>query len=232
MAHKEIFVPDSMNNEVTIGVDPALLGFQDAIAFDSTEMVRGGLSDVQITILGFKLLKGGETRQGQDGKPWVTPDQIGMDFRVDNADELGLDKDEHVQFISLPKTTIRDGVQRRGKTTLTSSWGYFMTALEGLGISGNPEQAAEALLDKNKGLTELVGLQGRRLETKFNPYKNREVFVDVFVEIYGYDNAIREQAGLEPKFTNSQERNRAVEEAESATAVEEAPRGRRQLQQV
>lgn len=201
-------MPETQEREIVepvfgFGADADLQATMDTLVVDTSELTEGGLSDANVTIIGFDTKKGGETqkRRGSD-EEFTTKDQLVIHLRVDNAEELDLENPFTQQYIALPKLGKgNDGRPRRGKATRNSSYGIWLAMLEALGVSANPDAASTYQF---RGLPDLIGLKYHRLRQNFESFDGSTFPIAVATEIFGIDNEVRQQAGLEPAYLRGQ----------------------------
>lgn len=185
---------DDPNAEVIIGV-PA--DFDEGLAdvgLDPEDFTTGFLDDAELTIIGFKTQKGGETRDDNRGGTFVTSDNLIVQFRVDNVDGI----DNTKQFLSLPKTYVdkATGKTKRRPVSASSKYGIWLGALAGIGVAKRDDIATTHKFDT---LNDLIGLKIHRMRQTFESgFRGQTVEVEVAVEVLGMDNDVRQEAGLQP----------------------------------
>ncbi len=204
-------MPEATEQEerkVVHGIDPEnadlINAAMDDLPVDSDELGEGGLQDADVTIIGFDWQQGGEELQGNDGKPYISSDTLLMHLRIDNADELGIEYDNTVQYIGLPKMIQRrDGTEGRAKPTSNSKYGALLQAFEALGVV-SANKAADPNYDGPVRFAwarwgDLTGLQYHRERVEYQGFRPGQSFnVDVPTDLLGMDNDERATAGLEP----------------------------------
>lgn len=185
----------------------------DNLIVDTSELTEGGLSDLLGTIIGFDRVQGGEQRErkNEPGTYFTTRDQLRMHIRIDNADELDIEKPYTVQFFSLPKESIGpDGRKRIARPTSQSNYGIWLAVLEGLGVSSAAEAAT---VYHFSGLRDLIGLKIHRVIQEFPSYSGNTNRVPVITEVFGFDNDFRKEQGLKPAHLIGEEPAKATAKA-------------------
>jgi hypothetical protein len=194
-------------HKVVVGIDAEnadlINAAMDDLPVDSEDLGVGGLEEADVTIIGFDIQEGGEERMGDDGKPYTTTDSLVMHQRIDNAEDLGIEYDNTVQFISLPKLIQRrDGTTGRAKPTASSKYGALIQSFEALGIV-SAAKSADPNYDGTVRLTwgrwsDLIGLQYHRESAEFAGFRAGQTYkCDIPTDILGMDNGIRTEAGLD-----------------------------------
>lgn len=164
----------------------------DSLEVDIDELSEGGLADILCTIIGWDFQKGGEEKDASDGGKFTTSDTILMHLRIDNAEDLGLDNPYSVQYLRLPKETPKG----RAKHTRNSSYGIWLQAFDGLGISSSEEMAFRMRLGNIQDLTGLMYHRERKRFKMEGRTDDQSFTVDVPTELFGFDNDIRKGAKM------------------------------------
>jgi hypothetical protein len=198
------------------GVEDSVLDSLNGLVTDAGDLSEGGFSDINVTIIGLSVQQGGEERsrrktvrnpetgiEEEIEEPYTTSDALKVHLRIDNAEELGVDDPFTIQYLALPRPVIgADGKPRRAKATKNGAYGLWIIALDGLGVSSNPQAA---LTYQFTNVKDLVGLQYHRLRHRMKNFAGNEFSADLPVEIFGFDNEIRKDAGLPPAYLIGQE---------------------------
>jgi hypothetical protein len=192
--------------EPVFGIDESVLEEQiDTIVTDVADLSEGALSDIDVTIVGFKSQKGGETKESKKtpGEFFTTVDQLEVHMRVDNAAELGLENEYTTDYFGVPKIiTGKDGKPRRAKPTKSSKYGIWLAALAAAGVSSNPEMATAFLMGP---ITSILGLRFHRMTERYEAFNGQTFTVNVPTEVYGFDNEIRKNANVPAAYLVGQE---------------------------
>lgn len=180
-------------NEVIMGVAEGVEDDLGDVSFDPEEFQTGFLEDAEMTIVGFKTQAGGETRPGNDGKDFVTSDNLIIQYRVDNQEGIESTR----QYLSLPKTYIgKDGQVHRRAVSASSKYGLFLGALAAVGVAKRADMATRY---QYNSLSDLVGLQIHRMMQEYEGgFRNSTIKVEVPMEILGIDNDVRRELNLAP----------------------------------
>lgn len=175
-----------------------------SLVTDTSELSEGMLADVRVTLIGLEPIKGGETRESNRIDPntglketYVTPDQVCMHLRVDGWEDIGLESDTIQQYFNLPRANERNGKIVRAAPGVNSVYGIWLKALEGLGVSSNPDAAYKYQFVK---LPDLIGLQFHRMKVEYDMGNGRKAKYDVPTDVFGFDNEVRADAGLPPAY--------------------------------
>lgn len=180
--------------EPVYGITEAAEAVLGTITTNTNDLGDGGLSDLEVTITGFDYKPGGEIQKRDDGTEFESRDQVEMHLRIDNADDLGLENPNTIQYFGLPKLITRDGKQMRAKPTRGSAYGIWLAVLASLGVSSNREEAFEFLMQN--GLRDLIGLRYHRMINEYEGFGGRANRVAVPVALFGFDNQARASNGL------------------------------------
>lgn len=200
-------VADAESNQVepVFGVSDL---FQSAIAADLTlnteDLSEGGLSDCNVTIIGWDFEQGGETKPSRDNpdETYVTKDSVIMHLRIDNTDEIGWDKEPFTyQKFSMPGTRVgKDGQARRARLNRNSAWGLWLNLMENLGVS---TRESEAQVLHIKDFNDFIGLGFHRVRTQYDlGFNDRTMPLNAPQNILGMDNELRAEKGLPPLTLN------------------------------
>lgn len=202
-------MPASEKPEPVYGIAPDLLDLFSDITTNPEEFVSGGYSDIDCTIIGFSHNPGGEDRvrantDAEDpANHYTTREALVMQVRADNWEELGLEDPYTTQNLTLPKAVVgSDGRVRRARPNQSSALAFFIETLAGLGVASVTEHASTYLF---KDWSDLIGLQGHRVNSELPSINGSKFTVPVFHEIYGFDNELRKEQGLEPRYLKGQE---------------------------
>lgn len=207
-------VADAQSNQIepVFGLAGAMDEILSDLVLDTTELSEGGLSDCNVTIIGWDFEHGGETKPSRDNpdETYVTRDSVIMHLRIDNPDEIGWDKEPYTtQRFSMPGTRVgKDGQERRAKLNRNSAWGLFLTLMEGQGVS---TRESEAHVYKINEFNDYIGLQYHRVRQNFDlGFGDRTMSMAAPVEIFGVDNEYRESQNLPARYIKGQEPAKAA----------------------
>lgn len=190
------------HKEPVFGIDESAMIDVETMSVSMDDLTEGGLADVDVTIIGFKSQSGGEQKESRDGGTFTTTDQLEVHQRIDNWEELGLEFQNTITYLPLPKLKQGpDGRMVRSKATKTSKYGIWLAAWESIGVSSSTEYASEVQIG---GLADLIGLKFHRIKQAYPGFDGREVVVDIPKELYGYDNEVRAANNLPARALKSE----------------------------
>lgn len=181
-----------------VGVMEADIDDLDSLLVDISAMPESLTADVRATLMGLRVAHGGETKFRDDGTSWVTPDNLQIDWRIDNWEELMLENETDIQYLSIPKMIQRDGRGLRAKPTLNQDYARWLMAWSNIGVADNPISGTEFVFSTIK---DLIGIQVRRQEVPIpgtGGDGRRQRSIKIPTELYGFDNELRKAAKLPP----------------------------------
>ena len=162
----------------------------DDLVLDSQDFDDSGFDNCDLVIRDVYTVQGGQQRQGNDGKPYVTSDQAVL--LCDIIDEAIPDGGTTSIYLSLPKKG-PDG--KRKKTRANSKLGLFIEMLSGLGVSSTEGMD---FCYRFQQMSDLIGLKlHRTVETR--EVGNLSMRLDVPTEILGFDHEVRAAASTEKR---------------------------------
>lgn len=164
----------------------------------TSDLSQGGFDDIDLTIVGFEIVPGGEERERDDGTTYKTRDTLVVHNRVDDpdvADDVSYIRD----FLSLPK---KGKSGKRGRPSLGSKYGIWLSAWEELGVSSDPQLAKEFQMASP---LELMGIRYHRVRMTADGY-NGPVNGNGASAVYGFDNEYRKSVGLAAAYLKSEAR--------------------------
>lgn len=186
------------------GVDDDALNMLSTLSISVDDLSDGVLADISCTIVGIETKKGGEELESktEPGKYYTTQDQMILHLKVDDAFEKALESDVIQWYINLPKEVEKDGVRHRADPGRNSDYGVFLSDLEALGVSSNPANAAHYHFTS---MRDLVGLYFHRVQKDVEQRTGGTRRQYRAEDLYGIDNAVREEQGYPPRYINGQE---------------------------
>ncbi len=160
----------------------------EALPAATSDLSQGGFDDIDLTIVGFEIVPGGEPRERDDGTSYTTRDTLVVHNRVDDPDVA--ESVPYIRdFLSLPK---KGKSGKRGRPSLGSKYGIWLSAWEELGVSGDPQLAKEFQMGSP---LELMGIRYHRVRMTVDGY-NGPVSGNGASAVYGFDNDYRKSVGL------------------------------------
>ena len=198
-------MPDAQEQErrePIYGFDPdALAQIEEAfgdLPTDFDDLSEGGFIDNDVTIVGWGWQAGGEEKIGDDGNKFTTLDTLLCQLRVDSPEGvMGAHTMWYLRLLDKVRRT--DGSEVRPPPSKNSNLGIITAAFENLGIASDPDKIEVPLRFHWTSWRDLTGLKFHRVREERQGFRAGQVLsADIPTEVFGFDNDVREQAGLEP----------------------------------